>query len=155
MGFWDFLFSRSSDNNKAGNKTDFSRGPDSREAGNAPGLLEEYAAELYADNDANTDNSYSENGVSLKEAANVFRLTYDGVLAKDGTRDVYAVVGLEGSDPRQDAKYYPMQKTDDGKAYEVLFPSMGPGNIKVAFKDGAGHWDDNSGRNYTYVNGGG
>ncbi len=151
MGFWNSLFRSSPVNDAAVNNITFPGVPGSMDAMDPPNFSEEFASELSADINTNTDDSYSEYGVSLKETNNIFRLTYDGILSRDGAQDVYAVVGSESNGSWQDIKYYPMQKTN-GQAYEVLFPASGTGNINVAFKDGADHWDNNSGRNYTYVN---
>lgn len=149
MGFWDSLFKSSSVNNTDGNYVAFRGVQNSQGVVNNHGFYEEYSSELYADTGGSIDNTYTENGVFLKEASDVFKLTYSGILVKDGAQDVYAVVGLDDNGSWKDIRYYPMHKTGE-QAYEVLFPVRNLENINVAFKDGADHWDNNSGRNYTY-----
>lgn len=154
MGFWKRLLSSSPVNNAFGNNFAFPGVRSSRDVTDED-FSQEYASELYTDTGVmDSNSSYSDNGVFFKEATNVFRLTYDGILARDGARDVYAVVGTEDYGSWKDIKYYPMQKTD-GQGFEVLFPATGKENVNVAFKDGADHWDNNSGRNYMYVKEGG
>jgi|GEM_PF-769746 hypothetical protein len=158
MGFWDFMFRSRPVNDSSVNKIVTPGVPsfeeDFKDTEFPEEFSEEFASEFHTDHEINTDNSYSENGVSLKETTNVFGLTYDGILARDGAQVVYAVIGMGDNRSWHDVKYYPMQKTDE-HAFEVLFPARGAENFNVAFKDGANHWDNNSGHNYTYVNEGG
>lgn len=154
MGFWNSMFKNSSAANAGRKRSNYlSRYNSSWERMDPPDFNEEYASELYADagTGIRADDSYSDSGLSLKESSNIFRLTYDGILAKDGARDLYAVVGFDDDGSWHNARYYPMNKASD-KGYEVIFPVKDSGTVNIAFKDGADHWDDNSGRKYTYVN---
>lgn len=154
MGFWDFLYRSRPVNDSSRNKVIIPGMTDSRDVNDAPDFTEEFATEFDNAPEIQTDNSYSKNGVSVKETANVFRLAYDGILARDGAQDVYAVVGSGDNKYWQDVKYYQMLKAA-GQGYELVFPVRGTENLNIAFKDGADHWDNNSGKNYTYANRGG
>lgn len=152
MGFWDFLFRASPVNEASGNKTAF---PGVRKTRDLPEFTEEYASELRVDTPrAERDDSYSFQGVSLRGGEDAFRLTYNGILARDGAQDVFAVVGTGSNNSWQDVKYYPMQPTGR-QTFETTLPVNNTGSLNVAFKDGADHWDNNSGRNYVYTDEGG
>lgn len=149
MGFWDKLLKSSIYDYNDGNYVSFRNAEGPNENLSDYDFGTEFADELYADAGGSVDDSYTENGIFLKGAQDVFRLTYSGILAKDGAKDIYAVVGQEENGKWKDVKYYPMHKADE-QTYEVLFPVRSLQNINLAFKDGADHWDNNSGRNYTY-----
>lgn len=92
---------------------------------------------------------YSSNGVEMYKMQNTMRLIYSGLLAKNGAQDVYAVMSFGDNNHWEDIKYYPMHPTGN-QSYELLFPIHEMTSINIAFKDGADHWDNNSGMNYTF-----
>lgn len=150
MGFWDSLFRNNWTNNMSQNNITF---PAAQKTTGLPDFDEEYASELYTDGQQlSADHSYSENGISLKDTRDVFKLTYNGILAKSGAQDVYAVIGYGRNDRWEDIKTYPMQAVGD-QSFELLFSATTERDINIAFKDGADHWDNNSGRNYVYSSG--
>ncbi len=96
-----------------------------------------------------SSHSYSDNGVQLQDTANSLRLVYNGILAKDGAQNIYAVLGYGNNLKWNDVEYYPMNKAGH-QAFELVFPIKKSGNINLAFKDGAGNWDNNSNMNYSF-----
>lgn len=152
MGFFDSLFRNKS--GQAAAMKGFERTSE-HDFMNYAGRDEEYAAETYTDfnnNDfINSYSAYSGNGIQLKQATNMLRLLYNGILAKSGAQDVFAVIGRGSNENWSDVKYYPMSSAGN-QYFEVLFPASDTGSINIAFKDGADHWDNNSGMNYVIYN---
>jgi hypothetical protein len=95
--------------------------------------------------------SYAYAGIQMQEAKDTLRLTYNGILAKSGAQEVYAVIGYGNNLKWEDIEYYPMHKVGD-QSFELIFPVKRAGNINVAFKDSANNWDNNSGMNYSFNN---
>lgn len=92
---------------------------------------------------------YNDKGVHLYGYDDKTKLVYEGILAKAGASDIYAVIGYGSNDNWEDVKYYPMQHTG-GSTFELLIPETSGRSINIAFKDGADNWDNNSGANYTF-----
>ncbi|MCX7921215.1 MAG: carbohydrate-binding protein [Clostridia bacterium] len=93
--------------------------------------------------------SYSHNGVRLQHIPNMMKLTYDGVLAKNGAKDIYAAIGYGDNNNWEDVEVYQLQKTAQ-QTFELLTFRKRSGNINIAFKDSAGHWDNNNGQNFIF-----
>lgn len=96
-----------------------------------------------------TFDNYIPNGVKLDTEGGKLRLSYNGLLAKSGAQDVYAVVNYGSNKYWDDVKYYPMNNVGRN-TFEALLPINGDTSINVAFKDGANNWDNNSGKNYSF-----
>jgi len=149
MGLFDFLFANNNVNRVYGSK---GVNPEQQETTRAAQFNEEFSEDLYAGvyggNPTGANNSYSDNGVILQNA-NILRLTYSGILVKNGAQDVYAVVGYGNNLRWEDVETYPLRAVGQ-QTYELLLPVKRSGNINLAFKDGSGNWDNNSGMNYTF-----
>jgi hypothetical protein len=98
-----------------------------------------------------TSNEYMSNGVAVSPAVptpgeNV-KVVYDGLLAKSGATDVLAHIGYGSTwDNLFD---YRMTRTDMG--FETTIPvCSGADTMNICFKDCANHWDNNSGKNYSF-----
>jgi len=94
------------------------------------------------------DNHISK-GVILNTQGDTIRLSYNGLLAKSGAKDVYAVINYGDNKNWDDVRYYPMDQVGQ-RTFEVLLPINENMNLNVAFKDGANNWDNNSGKNYSF-----
>lgn len=94
-------------------------------------------------------NKYFENGVHTLVVNDTIRITYNGLLAKNGASDVYAVVGYGDNTHWDDVKHYHMQRIGS-QTFELLLPVNESRDINIAFKDSANHWDNNSGKNYVF-----
>ncbi|MCX7922615.1 MAG: carbohydrate-binding protein [Clostridia bacterium] len=93
--------------------------------------------------------NYINKGVVADTKADEFRLSYNGLLAKNRANDIYAVVSYGDNKNWNDIKYYPMDNTG-GANFEVSLPINKNMNLNVAFKDNADNWDNNSGKNYSF-----
>ena len=152
MGFLDFLFN-------IGKKTDIKDnnlfGPTDTMPADFVGLNEEFSDGLAID-DFETpvyeeDNSYVGNGVHMQNAQSTFKLVYNGILAKNGSDEIHAVVGYGNNLNWEDIEEHKMSKIDDNK-FELMLTVKRPGNINIAFKDNIENWDNNSGHNYNFEN---
>lgn len=95
--------------------------------------------------------SYSDNGVSASELmGNSIKLIYNGLLAKSGATQVYAVIGYGNNNNWENVEYHQMNNTLTN-TFEVNVPVKMTGNLNVCFKDSANNWDNNSGMNYTFT----
>jgi hypothetical protein len=143
MGFWDSFYKKSANSNVT-NINAFKQ----NEITNTPGFNEEYASDIYnEENGKGPFDSYSDKGVCFENSDNSLKLVYNGLLAKNGAKDIYAVVGHGKGTNWGDVKYYPMNSSGS-QSYELLLPVDEKKDINVAFKDGADNWDNNSGQNY-------
>lgn len=77
----------------------------------------------------------------------VFKITYNGLLARSGATAVVAHVGFNSG--WENVVDYPMEKTPRGFEASV-FILEGVNTLNVCFRDPAGNWDNNSGANYTF-----
>jgi hypothetical protein len=121
--------------------------------GNTRAYNEEFSTEMY-DKTYNTSNmppfnSYSVNGIHTEKVNDHLKIRYDGILAKSGAKDVYAVTSCGDNKNWNDVRHYPMQPTGY-QTFEALIPLSGNKGINIAFKDGADNWDNNSGANYSF-----
>ena len=109
------------------------------------------STEPYGTSIKELDNSYSNSGVEIHDTRNTLRVLYSGILAKNGAKEIYAVIGYGDNLQWENVQEYPMHKLS-GKKYELIFPVTRSGEINIAFKDSSENWDNNSGRNFTFTN---
>lgn len=144
MGFLDFL-----------NKNESLRNVARDNIRNFQSLNEEFSMDMttepYGTNIKELDNSYSSSGVEIQDTRNTLRVIYTGMLAKSGTKEIYAVIGYGDNYNWENVQEYPMHKLST-KKYELIFPVTRAGNINMAFRDASDNWDNNSGRNFTFHN---
>ncbi len=95
-------------------------------------------------------NMYYQNGVVI--VPNVIvkgdeaSISYKGVLSNSGADSIYMRIGYgENWENTKDIK---MEKTADG--FKADLAVTDDKLLKLAFKDSASNWDNNSGRNYTF-----
>jgi hypothetical protein len=112
---------------------------------------EEYSTEVFGSDNEQYSNSYSSNGVKADFDNGMLKLTYNGLLTKNGVQSVYAVIGHGDNKDWKDVKNYPMNNTNY-KTFELLLPVNSAESINVAFKDSSDNWDNNSGKNYVLNN---
>ena len=74
------------------------------------------------------------------------RVLYTGLLASSGADRVYVRFGF--GDDWDKAMEYRMIRTDAG--FEADVPVAGADSLNLCFHDSAGHWDNNSGADYSY-----
>ena len=95
-------------------------------------------------------NEYLPNGVAISPAVptagTTVKIIYDGLLAKSGATDVFAHVGF--GKKWDNVSDYRMSRTATG--FEVSIPVQNADVLNVCFKDCADHWDNNSGKNYSF-----
>ncbi|MCX8129470.1 MAG: carbohydrate-binding protein [Clostridia bacterium] len=101
----------------------------------------EFADEILYDN-------YTK-GVSFLTLGDKVKLTYNGLLARSGAQDLYAVVGFGDNNNWKETRTYPMNSTNQ-QIFELSIPVEEGAQVNVAFKDNANNWDNNSGRNYSF-----
>lgn len=95
-------------------------------------------------------NIYNESGVII--TPNVVAkgdracVLYRGILNNSGADAVYMHVGY--GDRWENTSDIRMKKTAQG--FEAGLDVTDDRPLKLAFKDSANHWDNNSGRNYTF-----
>ena len=96
------------------------------------------------------NDEYGANGVALSpqvpRANGTAQVFYNGLLVKDGATDVYARVGF--GQRWKDVHDYKMSRASTG--FEVAIPIIAADTLHVCFKDCANHWDNNSGKNYSF-----
>ncbi|WP_129723743.1 carbohydrate-binding protein [Xylanivirga thermophila] len=96
---------------------------------------------------------YYDSGVycnpSSIEKGKKVKITYEGILAKDGADKVYAHVGFGSDDKWSGNSLYEMDKVRDNK-FETEILVTNKGDLNIAFKDSADHWDNNNSKNYTF-----
>ncbi|MCR4435462.1 MAG: carbohydrate-binding protein [Clostridiales bacterium] len=122
-----------------------------------PGVAnEEYSTELYEKvfdtRNVPPFNSYSSNGIQIEKYPDRMRVFYDGILSQNGADGIFAYVGTGDSKNWGHTACYPMHVAKQQRGFEVLIPAKSNQTINLAFKDSAGHWDNNSGMNYTFNN---
>ncbi|MBP2650634.1 MAG: hypothetical protein H6Q74_1459 [Firmicutes bacterium] len=92
---------------------------------------------------------YRNKGIAVSPAVpakgETAKVVYNGLLVKNGADKMYVHVGF-GCD-WQKAMEYKMVKTSAG--FETGIPVTIADNMNMCFKDSAGNWDNNSGKNYT------
>lgn len=148
MGFFDGLFNSVSTKKKANCKADVSL---EKDLSKVPDFNEEFSTDLPSEIRNNDIISCSNNGVQMHNLPDMLKLSYDGILAKSSAQDIYAVVGYGDNNNWEDVGYFPMQKTAP-QNFELLTFRKKTGEVNIAFKDSAGNWDNNSGKNYVFYN---
>lgn len=146
MGFFDALFGSGNAKKKANCKADVSL---EKDLSKVQSFNEEFSTDLPSEVRNDDIISCSRNGVQMQNLPGMLKLTYDGTLAKSDAQDIYAVVGYGDNSNWEETGYYPMQKTAN-QNFEVLTFRKKPGEVNIAFKDSAGNWDNNSGKNYIF-----
>lgn len=95
-------------------------------------------------------NIYPKNGVTVvpnvMETGDKAKVLYSGILYDSGASDVYMHFGY--GDRWNESDYVKMQRTHDG--FEATIPILKTDLLHLAFKDSANHWDNNTGRNYSF-----
>ena len=95
-------------------------------------------------------NMYYKNGVivtpNVVADGDNLTITYKGLLYNDGAHSVLMHTGY-GEDWK-DTKDVRMEKTYNG--FEAKLPVKSHEKLNMVFKDCAGNWDNNSGRNYSF-----
>ena len=77
------------------------------------------------------------------------QITYEGLLAKNGARQVYTHLGYGGNDSWSDIQDIPMSAADK-RWYCALTPDVSSTTrMNFCFHDGANHWDNNNGHNWS------
>ena len=147
MGFFDAIFN-SSTAKKSNYKANFLT---RQETSKVPGFNEEFSTDFPFEFRNQDIISYSKNGVELHNLPEMLKLNYNGLLAKSGAQEIYAVVGYGSNSNWDDVGYFPMQKTAQ-QNFEMLTFRKKQDELNIAFKDGAGNWDNNSGKNYVFYN---
>lgn len=97
---------------------------------------------------------YAQYGVycnpEVVEKGKVVNLTYEGILAQHGADRVFACIGYGPNNRWSDVSLIEMRKVGPQK-FEGQVAITGKGNLNVAFKDSADHWDNNNGQNYVFA----
>ncbi|MCX7710707.1 MAG: carbohydrate-binding protein [Clostridia bacterium] len=110
---------------------------------------EQYSADI-SDGVENNDTSMClQQGVEFHDLPDMIKMVYNGLLAKSGAQEVYAVMGYGTDNQWEEVQELPMQKTAQ-QTFELLTFRKRPGDIHFAFRDNTGNWDNNSGKNYTF-----
>jgi hypothetical protein len=104
-------------------------------------FTEEFADEVLLDN-------YTK-GVTFRTSGDNLKIAYNGLLARSGAKEVYAVVGFGSNDNWKDVRTYAMTSTD-GQSFELSIPAEDNERVNIAFKDSIENWDNNSGKNYSF-----
>ena len=149
MGFFDLFYNnaqKNSNNSDEQNRDNTSRFQSFNEEFSMDMTTEPYGTSI-----KELDNSYSSSGVEIHDTRNTLRILYSGILAKNGAKEVYAVIGYGDNLNWENVQEYPMHKLS-AKKYELIFPVTRTGEINMAFKDSADNWDNNSGKNFTFTN---
>lgn len=145
MGIFGAIFN-SNMAKKANCKADFSK---QQAAAKVPGFKEEFSSDFPSEFRDEDIISCSNNGVELHNLPEMLKLNYNGLLAKSGAQEIYAVIGYGNNNNWEDVSYFPMQKTAQ-QNFEMLTFRKKQDELNIAFKDGAGNWDNNSGKNYVF-----
>ncbi|MBO8142871.1 MAG: carbohydrate-binding protein [Firmicutes bacterium] len=74
---------------------------------------------------------------------------YEGVLARQGAKAVVLHYGIGPGDWRH-VRDVPMVETAPGR-FEASLEVPMDGRLEFCFRDGAYNWDNNSGRNWSYI----
>ncbi|HEX3033161.1 MAG TPA: carbohydrate-binding protein [Bacillota bacterium] len=75
-------------------------------------------------------------------------ILYDGLLAQSGADQVYLHAGFGGNKQWYDVRDLAMTRT--GWGWESILDVEDRSRLNFCFKDSADHWDNNSGRNWSY-----
>lgn len=75
------------------------------------------------------------------------QINYHGILANSGAQDVYMRVGYGGNGNWEDIYDHKMERTAEGFIKTIQLKRCD--YLRFCFKDGADHWDNNNGINWT------
>lgn len=75
-------------------------------------------------------------------------VSYSGLLARQGAREVFLHYGF-GPGEWADVHDVPMQKV--GERFETSFEVPDGGRLELCFHDASDNWDNNGGRNWSYI----
>lgn len=75
------------------------------------------------------------------------KIAYHGLLDQSGAQDVYLRIGYGTNDQWQDIYDYKMERGSEG--WEKVIQVKREHCLRFCFKDGANHWDNNSGLNWS------
>jgi hypothetical protein len=105
------------------------------------------------DDRVNMSHKYSQYGVycnpSTVERGQMVNMAYEGILAQNGADRVFSCVGYGPNTKWTGVSLVEMKKIGPNK-FESQFTVGNRGNLNVAFKDSAEHWDNNNGQNYVF-----
>lgn len=76
----------------------------------------------------------------------VATVVYKGILKDSGADEIFMHAGF--GEHWHDPKDIKMKKTEEG--FETVLPITSEYPLKLAFRDSANNWDNNSSRNYTF-----
>ena len=98
-------------------------------------------------------NKYSRYGVychpGIVEKGEMVNLTYEGILSQHGADRIFACIGYGPNTKWSNVSLIEMKRTGTNR-FESTFKVTNKGNLNVAFKDSADHWDNNNGQNYVF-----
>ncbi len=138
MGFFDFFVRKTYNTGKLGVNNM-----------RIPGEDTEFSSDLSVDTKEDNVVSYPDSGIQFYNLPDLVKLTYSGILAKNGAEDIYAVIGYGSNNNWEEVEELQMTKTAH-KNFELLTRRKKQGSVNIAFKDGADHWDNNYGSNYIF-----
>ncbi len=96
-----------------------------------------------------TNRKYAANGLLIRPAfpskGETVKVVYNGLLASNGADRLYVRFGFGSA--WKGALDYRMVRTENGFAAAV--PVAASDSMNMCFHDSAGHWDNNSGANYS------
>jgi len=123
-----------------------------QEKKNESGFKEEFAEDLMNDVSRFGVQTYANSGVSFEKISETqARINYSGLLAENGAQDVFGVYGFGSNQKWENVSTLTLNKEGQG-SFMATVPIEKDKNLNVAFKDSAENWDNNSGKNYTFVN---
>lgn len=96
------------------------------------------------------NNEYISSGVVINppiaSAGEDVKISYDGILSKNGAADITALVSFgPKADHRKDFKM-----TKNSMGFEVSIPVENTDTMNISFKDVSDNLDNNSGKNYIF-----
>ncbi|MCX7710289.1 MAG: carbohydrate-binding protein [Clostridia bacterium] len=100
--------------------------------------------------DLSANTEYMSNGVAISPAfpsiGDNVTVTYDGLLSKSGASAIQVHVGFGSVWDNQET--YPMTRSSTGFVATISVKSAD--TLNLCFKDYEDHWDNNSGKNYSF-----
>lgn len=94
-------------------------------------------------------NLYSQNGIFLDIENNTFKISYEGILAKNGASDISVLVGYGNVNKWENVTSYAMKNVGNNH-FEVSIPATYNTTLNLAFNDNSENWDNNLGQNYSF-----
>lgn len=93
------------------------------------------------------DKCFLRNGIKARHV-DAFELKYNGLLAQSGADRIFAKVGYGSNDSWEEEENIQLFKIGH-RTFRGYIP-MKKHEVNIAFNDGSGNWDNNSGQNYSY-----